>query len=114
MSSTERDGAVATDAVGTDGGSLNGDAGGSAPEPTDRSGTSGLAAGRSRRAGDRIFESLTTGSAVLITVFIAAIAVFLIVQAVPALAKERDGIGAFFTHSGAWNLNYTSNDGGWM
>ena len=114
MSSTERDGTVATDAAGTDGGSLNGDAGGSAPESTDRSGTSGLAAGRSRRAGDRIFESLTTGSAVLITVFIAAIAVFLIVQAVPALAKERDGIGAFFTHSGAWNLNYTSNDGGWM
>lgn len=96
---------------------LTGDTGTPGKTGTDRSGgagRSGLAAGRSSRVGDRIFESLTTGSAVLITVFIAAIAVFLIVQAVPALAKERDGIGAFFTHSGAWNLNYTTNDGGWM
>ncbi|WP_419866053.1 phosphate ABC transporter permease subunit PstC [Corynebacterium neomassiliense] len=71
--------------------------------------------GRSaRRPGDRIFSGLTTGSAVLITVFIAAIALFLILQALPALAKERDGILGFFTYSGAWNLNYATNDGGWM
>uniref|UniRef100_UPI0025FFAB1C phosphate ABC transporter permease subunit PstC n=1 Tax=uncultured Corynebacterium sp. TaxID=159447 RepID=UPI0025FFAB1C len=113
------EGVVATTGAGGD--DLTGDAG--TPSAPDRatagpgdtgSRTSGLTSGKSRRAGDRIFESLTTGSAVLITVFIAAIAIFLIVQAVPALAKERDGIGAFFTHSGAWNLNYATNEGGWM
>jgi phosphate transport system permease protein len=67
-----------------------------------------------RRTGDRIFTWLTTGSAVLISVIIAAIAVFLLVQAVPALTRERDGILSFFTYGDAWNLDYTTNDGGWM
>lgn len=67
-----------------------------------------------RHAGDRIFRSLAAGSAVLISVFIAAIALFLILQAVPALAKLRDGTLSFFTYPGAWDLNYTANDGGWM
>ncbi|AGP30176.1 phosphate ABC transporter permease subunit PstC [Corynebacterium terpenotabidum] len=75
---------------------------------------SGLTGGTGHRRGDRIFVSLTTSSAVLITVFIASIAVFLILQAVPALAKLRDGLGSFFTWSGDWNLSYSTNDGGWM
>lgn len=70
--------------------------------------------GGPRGIGDRIFSSLTTGSAVLISVIIAAIAVFLFVQAVPALAKERDGILSFLTYGDAWDLNYPTNDGGWM
>ncbi|RRO98557.1 phosphate ABC transporter permease subunit PstC [Corynebacterium bovis] len=67
-----------------------------------------------RRPGDRVFEFLSTGSATLITVIIAAIAIFLILQAVPALARERDGILAFLTDGERWNLEYATNDGGWM
>ncbi|MGO1950647.1 MAG: phosphate ABC transporter permease subunit PstC [Mycobacteriaceae bacterium] len=68
----------------------------------------------SKRPGDRIFETLSTGAAVLITVIIGAIGLFLILQAVPALSRERDGLFSFFTYGDRWNLDYGSNDGGWM
>ncbi|WP_241385649.1 phosphate ABC transporter permease subunit PstC [Rhodococcus sp. CH91] len=41
------------------------------------------------RPGDRIFSSLASGSAVLITVIIGAIAVFLVWRAVPALQRNQ-------------------------
>lgn len=74
----------------------------------------GSAAGAVKRTGDRVFESLSTGAAVLITVIIGAIGLFLLLQAIPALSRERDGLFSFFTYGDRWDLNYSSNDGGWM
>ncbi|RAV33496.1 phosphate ABC transporter permease subunit PstC [Corynebacterium heidelbergense] len=74
-----------------------------------RAGDSGV-----KRPGDRIFEWLSTGSAALITVIIALIGLFLILRAVPALNRLRNGLGSFFTYGDAWNTNYIANDGGWM
>ncbi len=59
--------------------------------------------GNVKRPGDRIFEYLSTASAAIITVIITAIAAFLIWRAVPALARNAEGITGFFTYSGAWN-----------
>ncbi|MFD4182243.1 phosphate ABC transporter permease subunit PstC, partial [Rhodococcus sp. NPDC058514] len=41
------------------------------------------------RPGDRVFTSMATGSAVFITVLIAAIGAFLVWRAVPALARNE-------------------------
>lgn len=88
------------------------------PAPETDSGTSGnvpvVKKRSTKRPGDRIFEYLSTGAAAFITVIIAAIGIFLILQAAPALARERDGLFSFFTYNDPWNLNYTSNDGEWM
>lgn len=67
-----------------------------------------------KRPGDVIFESLSKGSAILITVVIALIALFLIMRAVPAMGRLRDGIFSFFTYGERWETNYVANDGGWM
>lgn len=56
-----------------------------------------------KRPGDRIFEFLSSASATLITVLIAAIGAFLIWRAVPALLRNANGITGFFTYSGDWN-----------
>ena len=56
-----------------------------------------------KRPGDRIFEWLSTASAAIITVLIAAIGAFLIWRAVPALSNNAEGILGFFTYTGAWN-----------
>ena len=66
------------------------------------------------RTGDRVFRSVATGSAVLITAIIALIGLFLVFQAVPALSRLRDGVFSFFTYGDRWNTNYSANDGGWM
>ena len=51
--------------------------------------STGLANGKSTRAGDRIFRSLTTGTGVLVLILIAAITVFLIAKAVPAITADH-------------------------
>ena len=91
---------------------------GDAPQPkqdhqlADNSQRSG--GGNVKRPGDVVFETLAKTSSILITVIIALIGLFLILQAVPALNRLRDGIFSFFTYGERWNTNYTSNDGGWM
>jgi len=44
--------------------------------------------GRTSRFGDRLFSGLATGSGVVVVGVIAAVAVFLVAQAVPALTKD--------------------------
>ncbi|WP_308606964.1 phosphate ABC transporter permease subunit PstC [uncultured Corynebacterium sp.] len=60
-----------------------------------------------KRPGDRVFEFLSTASATLITVMIAAIAVFLVWQAVPSLAVNEGGIVGFFTYGERWETTDT-------
>ena len=83
----------------------------SEPENSQRSGESGSNA---KRPGDLIFEALAKGSAILISVIIALIALFLIIRAVPAMDRLRDGLFSFFTYGDRWNTNYAANDGGSM
>ena len=61
-----------------------------------------------KRPGDRVFEFLSTASATLITVMIAAIAAFLLWRAVPALGVNDGGIMGFFTYGGRWETSDTS------
>ena len=60
-----------------------------------------------KRPGDRIFEILSTASAAIITVMIAAIGAFLIWRAIPALSNNVGGLVGFFTYSGAWDTSDT-------
>ena len=60
-----------------------------------------------KRPGDRVFEFLSTASATLITVMIAAIAAFLILQAVPSLAVNEGGLWGFFTYGERWETTNT-------
>jgi phosphate transport system permease protein len=55
--------------------------------------------------GDRLFRGLSEGSGVLIVVLIAAIGVFLLMRAIPALARNREN---FFTYGGNWVTTDTS------
>jgi phosphate transport system permease protein len=57
------------------------------------------------RFADRLFRGLSRGSAVLIVVLIAAIAVFLLARAMPALARDKEN---FFTYGGNWVTTNTS------
>ena len=57
-----------------------------------------------RRLGDRVFGGLATGSGVFVLVLIAAVAAFLIAQAVPALLKNEAG----FLTSREWEVNVGS------
>ncbi|WP_026919632.1 phosphate ABC transporter permease subunit PstC [Gordonia shandongensis] len=52
-----------------------------------------------RRLGDRVLTSLSTGSGLLVSIVIGLIAVFLLLQAIPALAKNSAN---FFTFQGSW------------
>ena len=61
-----------------------------------------------KRPGDRVFETLSTVSAALITVMIAAIGIFLIWRAVPALRVNEGGLVGFFTYSDRWSTSDTS------
>jgi phosphate transport system permease protein len=55
--------------------------------------------------GDRIFRWLAQSSGVLIIVVIAAIAVFLLGRAIPALHRNREN---FFSYGGTWSTTDTS------
>ncbi|WP_180965696.1 phosphate ABC transporter permease subunit PstC [Corynebacterium xerosis] len=57
------------------------------------------------RPGDRIFQILSVGAASLVTAAIIAIAVFLLLRALPSLGNNEAN---FFTYSERWNLNDTS------
>lgn len=57
------------------------------------------------RLGDRVFRLLAEGSGVLIVVLIAAIGVFLLWRAIPALARNKEN---FFTFGGNWVTTDTS------
>ncbi|MCW2591788.1 MAG: phosphate transporter rane protein 1, PhoT family [Mycobacterium sp.] len=57
------------------------------------------------RLGDKIFRGLAEGSGILIVVLIAAIAVFLLWRAIPALARNQEN---FFTYGGNWITTDTS------
>ena len=57
------------------------------------------------RLGDRIFRGLAEGSGILIVVIIAAIGVFLLWRAGPALARNKEN---FFTYGGNWITTDTS------
>ena len=62
-----------------------------------------------RRIGDRVFETLSTASATLITVFIAAIGIFLVLRAIPALNRNANGFLGFFTYTDTWNTSDVEN-----
>ncbi|BBX20237.1 phosphate transport system permease protein [Mycolicibacterium duvalii] len=73
------------------------------PEPTPIStNPSGHA---KERLGDRIFRSLSQGAGVLIVAIIAAIGIFLLWRAIPALARNEAN---FFLYGGTWNTSDTS------
>jgi phosphate transport system permease protein len=57
------------------------------------------------RLGERIFRALSESSGVLIVVLIAAIGVFLLWRAIPALARNKEN---FFTYGGNWVTTDTS------
>ncbi|WP_280835386.1 phosphate ABC transporter permease subunit PstC [Mycolicibacterium frederiksbergense] len=57
------------------------------------------------RLGDRIFRSAATGSGILIVALIAAIGVFLLWRAIPALARNKEN---FFLYGGNWITTDTS------
>ncbi|NLF92030.1 MAG: phosphate ABC transporter permease subunit PstC [Corynebacterium marinum] len=75
------------------------------PNTPERSGVK--ASGSVKRPGDRIFEYLSTASATLITVLIAAIGAFLIWRAVPSLSRNSEGFIGFFTYTGPWDTSNT-------
>jgi phosphate transport system permease protein len=60
---------------------------------------SGDLAGRSRRVGDRVFAGLSVGSGVAVVLVIAAVAVFLLAQALPSLRDDQVG----FLTSRVWD-----------
>ncbi|MGH3558870.1 MAG: phosphate ABC transporter permease subunit PstC, partial [Mycobacterium sp.] len=57
------------------------------------------------RLGDRLFRGLSEGSGVLIVVLIAAIGLFLLWRAIPALARDKEN---FFSYGGNWVTTNTS------
>lgn len=57
------------------------------------------------RLGDRIFRGLAEGSGILIVALIAAIGIFLLMRAVPALARNQEN---FFLYGGNWITTDTS------
>ncbi|MGP4054946.1 phosphate ABC transporter permease subunit PstC [Mycobacterium sp. 4D054] len=57
------------------------------------------------RLGDRIFRGLSEGSGALIVAIIAAIGIFLLWRAIPALARNEEN---FFLYGGTWNTSDTS------
>ncbi|WP_319449593.1 MULTISPECIES: phosphate ABC transporter permease subunit PstC [unclassified Mycobacterium] len=72
-----------------------------APEPISTNPSKGAKV----RLGDKIFRGLAEGAGILIVVLIAAIAVFLLWRAIPALARNQEN---FFTYGGNWITTDTS------
>ena len=59
----------------------------------------------SPRVADRLFRALSEGAGVLIVVLVAAIGLFLLWRAMPALARDKEN---FFTYGGNWITTNTS------
>src|SRR6266498_667357 len=57
------------------------------------------------RAGDRIFENLTTGAGLFVVILIGLIGLFLLVQAIPALTANKGN----FLLSHGWSTNDPNN-----
>lgn len=57
------------------------------------------------RLGDKMFRGLAEGSGIFIVVLIGAIGVFLLIRAIPALARNEEN---FFTYGGNWITTDTS------
>ena len=57
------------------------------------------------RRGDRVFWGLSAGAGVLIVVLVAAIGLFLLWRAIPALVRDKEN---FFTYGGNWVTTDTS------
>jgi phosphate transport system permease protein len=57
------------------------------------------------RMGDRVFRGLSQGSGILVIALIAAIGLFLLWRAIPALARNKEN---FFLYGGNWNTTDTS------
>lgn len=57
------------------------------------------------RLGDKVFRGLAEGAGVFIVVLIGAIGVFLLLRAIPALARNEEN---FFTYGGNWVTTDTS------
>ena len=57
------------------------------------------------RRGDRLFRGLSEGSGVLVVLLIAAIGLFLLWRAIPALARDKEN---FFAYGGNWVTTDTS------
>jgi phosphate transport system permease protein len=64
---------------------------------------SGDMAGANGRAGDRIFSGLATGSGIVVVALIALVAIFLLTQAIPSLAKDN----ANFLTARVWEVSGT-------
>ncbi|MCW2562847.1 MAG: phosphate transporter rane protein 1, PhoT family, partial [Mycobacterium sp.] len=71
------------------------------PEPISTNPSKGAKLG----LGDKIFRGLSEGAGILIVVIIAAIGVFLLWRAVPALARNKEN---FFLYGGNWVTTDTS------
>lgn len=72
-----------------------------APEPI----STNPSKGGKVRLGDRIFGGLAEGAGILIVILIAAIGVFLLWRAIPALSRNQEN---FFTYGGNWITTDTS------
>lgn len=77
----------------------------STPTPTPNESKTTEPSRGARRLGDTVFKGIATSSATTITLVIAAIGLFLLWRAVPAL---QNNVANFFTFAGDWNLTDTS------
>ncbi|WP_238423370.1 phosphate ABC transporter permease subunit PstC [Gordonia sp. 'Campus'] len=82
--------------------------GGAVPPGTDEPTTSGssheppsgtLHSAAHHQVADRVFRTLAVGSGFVVSIVIALIALFLLAQAIPSLAKNEEN---FFTYTGQW------------
>src|SRR5699024_10885498 len=69
----------------------------------------GVIPGAARRLGARVFVVLSAASAPLIPVFVAAIGIFLVLRAIPALNRNANGVLGFLTYSDTWNTSDVEN-----
>ncbi|WP_336793387.1 phosphate ABC transporter permease subunit PstC [Gordonia malaquae] len=74
-------------------------AGGQPAPPSGRRDSSAPSGSAVSRTGDRVMRTLATGSGLLVSAVIGLIALFLLLQAIPALAKNTEN---FFTFEGTW------------
>ena len=75
------------------------------PSPTPEPISTDPSKGGKVRLGDRVFRGLAEGAGVLVVVLIAAIGAFLLIRAIPALARNQEN---FFTFGGNWITTDTS------
>lgn len=77
-------------------------------DPRKSGAPTGLAAHSTSKAGDRIFFGLSTGAAWLIMLILAGVAVFLIIQAAPAIGANWLQNGALQDRTSGFTLGYAN------